>query len=412
MSFLITFNLSFASSENYQKELDAIFKAFQEKDYELLKPLLDDKVRIGDLPQGFNDMVLPQVLNQLPKPVSYKITDEAKEENGYRVHTEYTYESGLVRPQSFLFDSNKKIIDFDVLAGAKTMTAQAPQVQGDQARDYFEVPFKVKKGIILVKAKVDGKSKTFIFDSGAPTLILNSDALDASKVTNTGAAAMGVGGMASLGAAPIQSFQWSNVQLNDFDAITMSMKHLEKAVKHKVAGIIGYTLFSEYRITYNYAKKVLIFEKTDENGEVKNDKWANVKPEAVMPFRQIQHIPIFEIDINDATYQVGLDCGAAGNLLAAKHFDAVSANGNIKKTKEGPMHGAGKEKVQIKAAKVKHTNIDGILYPNMTYAFEDATLDQLNTGYQMNLDGLLGYPFLKQYITVVNYKKKEIRTYK
>ena len=411
LMFFIT-NLSFAQQKDFSKELKIIFEAFQNKDYELLKPLLDSKMKIGDLPTGMNDAIVPQIIKQLPKPSTYTVLNTVEEEGGTRVNTAYKYEIGITRPQSFKFDANHKIIDFDVLSGAQTMTATAPQPKANDMPDRFVVPFKIKKGILIVKAQLDGYEKNFIFDSGCPTLILNADAVDQNKVQKTSANAMGIGGTAALGMYHVRSFNWQGIKLNDLDAITLSIQHLEKATRTKIAGLIGYTLFSDYQITYDYANSQMIFERTDDNGDVvKPSNPLSASTPVVIPFEQAQHIPIFPVSVNGKTYQVGLDCGASGNLLQAKYYEDVVANDNIKKKRTTPMQGAGSEKVKVKTGVLLQVSVRQLTYEDMQFAFEDNTLEQLNNGYGLKLDGLFGYPFLKKHLTVVNYKKKEIRIF-
>jgi len=120
---MLSITVSQAQKQSYTKELNIVFKSLKSNDYKLIKPLLDPNVKVGNLPQGMNDAVIPQVLTQLPKPVSFKVSSTIKEGDGTRINTVYTYADKTTRNQSFLFNAKGKIIDFDVLEGANTQTS-------------------------------------------------------------------------------------------------------------------------------------------------------------------------------------------------------------------------------------------------------------------------------------------------
>jgi len=102
----------------YAKETETVFQALKTGDYELMKPLLDPKVKIGDLPQGFNDMVVPQVITQLPKPESYTLVGEKKDGKNIRVTIEVST-GGKKESRSFVFNSAGKVVELDILGKSK-----------------------------------------------------------------------------------------------------------------------------------------------------------------------------------------------------------------------------------------------------------------------------------------------------
>ena len=123
--FMVFFTIVCASAqaEKYKSELDTLFRAFKDKDYEVMKSLLDPKVKIiDDIPTGMNDMILPQVVAQLPVPVGYKVISAEKEGDNTRITTEYSYAEGEPRLQYFVFNPGRKVVHLDILRDAQAET--------------------------------------------------------------------------------------------------------------------------------------------------------------------------------------------------------------------------------------------------------------------------------------------------
>ncbi len=196
--------------------------------------------------------------------------------------------------------------------------------------------------------------------------------------------------------------------MKDFDAVTLSLAQLEKDCHHHFLGLIGYEVFKDYEVTYDYKHKIVSFVKTDADGNP-TKRTEQSPPLCTIPFEMSAHIAIIPITISGKTYKVGIDCGASSNLLYAKYLPDMK--GNTTRKKKSKLEGAGKTTTKVTYAKIKTVTAGTAVYKKMTFAFDDGNLTQLNSGYGLNIDGLVGYEFLKKYKTTVNYKKKEIRIY-
>ncbi|WP_158521367.1 pepsin/retropepsin-like aspartic protease family protein [Chryseobacterium indologenes] len=293
-------------------------------------------------------------------------------------------------------------------AGEQVNTnAQKPLKLSDplknNTRESIEIPFEVDNGIIYVQAQFNGERGTFILDSGAPDLILNSDAENLVYDSSNKSEASGVGGkVKKSGTAHIQSFDWYGITLSDGDVLSVSMSHL---TKRKILGLIGYRVFNDYILTFDYKKsKITGTLKTS----LSQEKERNGKLLATIPFEMYKHIPVLQIEINGKMYNMGLDTGAAANLFYEKYVPELKES--IIRYKESDLTGIG-GKVKAKKGRVKKIIIRGVEYNKLNFIFEDATLTSLNQGSTLKLDGLLGYEFLKTYKTTIDFKAKEIRIY-
>ncbi len=402
--------LTIAQQSPCATKAEILCNGFKNADYSMIKPLLDSKVKIGDLPTGMNDAVVPQILAQMPKPDSYKIAGEEQEGNSTRIQAVFVI-SGEEQKRSFVFNKDCVVTELDILGNAKVKAMEMPVSQGPENMPAkMTVPFTLKHKEIFVKAKLNGTEGDFLLDSGAPLLILNSAHLPKGAGKQMGAIAAGVGGAAGdMSMVHMDSLNWYGLEIKNSDALANDFSHLEKQLKHKFLGLIGYEVFKDYEITFDYAHQVITLVKTDDNGNCPGNMQPNGTAICTAPFEQIMHIPVISVNISGKDYRMGIDCGAAGNLFYEKYIPTLE--GNYKAKKKEKLAGAGKKVTKVPTGIIMMSSIGKTEFKNMRTAFSDNELSELNNGYGLKLDGLLGYPFLKQYKTSINYKKKEMRFY-
>lgn len=397
---IFSVSLQAQSETDYKPALETLFNAFKERNYDLLKPLLDPNTKIADFPKGMNDKIIPQILAQLPIPLSYSVTGKVEEKDGLRIKVLYNTMNRAIE-KSFLFNNQGKIIDFDVLEGALVKKRQDSQLTSRP--DRVEIPFQIHNGIIYVKVLLNGKEETFILDSGAPSLILNSDLNIVKDMPGASSkkniAGSGVGGaIKNINQVHIDAFNWKGIEIKDAEVLTMSLSHIGK---YSFTGLIGYDVFKDYKLTFDYKKRIItatLNKEAEEYGKLL----------ATIPFEMENHLPVFRIDINGKTYKMGLDTGASANLLYEKNTGEIKSfiKGDNKTVILGAASG-----VNARQGKIKTLKIGDIEYKDMSFAFENNTLDQINDGYKAGIDGLLGYEFLRQHVTTVDFISKEIRIY-
>ncbi|MDV2447627.1 hypothetical protein CMU93_08965 [Elizabethkingia anophelis] len=399
-----TVTCSAQSVSNFQSALDNIFIAFKNRDYTMLKPFLDPNMKIGDFPRGKNDMIVPQILAQLPVPDSYSVTETINEGEYTRVNTIYVSNAIPKMKRSFLFNKLGKVVDFDVLIGISTSRKEVKQLSSLPKR--IEINFKVHEGIVFTKAFLNGKEEDFLLDSGAPGLLLNSDNSIIRKMSYipSNVKGTGVGGdLKNTNSVNIETFEWNGIKMEKSNIDAIPLGHLF-GDKYHFAGLVGYDIIKDYQLIFDYKNNKITGIL---NTEVYNmpDKYRELTK---IPFKMNRHIPVFDIIIGGKKYKVGLDTGASTNLFYAKYAENHKAL--IKKVKSENIKGASGD-VNAEKSSISVVNIGGINYENMRFAFEDSTLDQLNNGYNLGIDGLLGYQFLKSNIVSVDFKAKEIRIY-
>lgn len=303
---------------------------------------------------------------------------------------------------SIFIKAQANIIEKDNTSSSKSTELLAPSKTN--TRERMEIPFTVYNGIIYVQAILNGKEGTFILDSGAPDLILNSDAENIEYNSSYKSEASGVGGkVKKAGSAHIKSFYWNGITLSEGNVLSVSMSHL---TKKKILGLIGYNVFNDYALTFDY-KNHKIFGQL--NPSLAQEKELNGELLATISFEMYKHIPVFPMEVNGKMYNMGLDSGAAANVLYEKYVPELKES--IIRYKESDLTGIG-GRTKAKKGRIKRLKVGDVSYEKLGFIFENDMLNGLNQKSTVKIDGLLGYEFLKQYLTTVDFKAKEVRIYK
>ncbi|MFH1228079.1 MAG: aspartyl protease family protein [Planctomycetota bacterium] len=267
----------------------------------------------------------------------------------------------------------------------------------DRAESKMECTFELVSNLTFVQAKVNGREESFILDSGAPTLVLNERY---SKSDNPGGSAGAVSGSASYQKIRIKQFEWMKIKLMDYDAIAMNIEQLEMATGKKIFGLIGYQQIKDYVLQIDYKEKELVLLETI---------GAKTDFSAVIPFEQKVHIPIVTAKIGNKQFRFGIDTGAETNLLdlpAEKKIDEEE----FKSRDTAKLIGANQGETAVKMAQLKELIIDTKVFKDMKFVIQD--ISHLNQGYGLNIDGLLGLPFLSYQKTSIDFPNRKIYLWK
>ncbi|MGU3376992.1 retropepsin-like aspartic protease [Chryseobacterium sp. M5A1_1a] len=271
----------------------------------------------------------------------------------------------------------------------------------------FTTSFTSKKGLILVNADLNGSKRKFLLDSGLGSdLILNSEVRHIGRLKDSENHLNGIGGESeNLQTTWINSFSWMGINFKKTQVGALPLSNIINNENDDFAGIIGFSAFSNYQLTLDYRCNIL---KATKEKDLAKEAKENGELLTTILFKFEQHMPVFDVDINGFKYKMALDTGATINLINMKHFKNLETT--IVDLKESNVNGIS-GKTTSKKGFIKHTKINNINYDNMMYCFDSSSLKNLNTKYGLGIDGILGYEFLKQNITVVDFISKEIRVY-
>lgn len=269
-----------------------------------------------------------------------------------------------------------------------------------QKPDSFAVAFQLKDSLIRVTARVNGKATEFVLDNGCPYLVINSRYWKTGVPEQGSVKARGVGGSVAAGAVLIDSFYWEGLQKQHFKAITADLPHLGDSI----GGLIGLDVYKDYRVTFDFKGGLIQFKKAVPTGEMTDSVFLPV----MVPFVFSGHIPVVHCTIEQEKIKMGIDCAAFPNLIAAKFLSGLKDVSNRRTTL---LRGAGTP-VTVVEGNVGTFLVNDLLYGNMKFTFDDASLSQINQGRDPVVDGLLGIPFLMRYKTVIDFANHRVEVYK
>lgn len=252
--------------------------------------------------------------------------------------------------------------------------------------------FKLERGMIYLEAVIDGQSGDFILDTGAPGLVVNEIPKDITPDYQARSCSENV----TIGVKPVKKFSWANRTIRNLEAITLDLSHLDKLHDADVEGMIGYELLKNNTLFIDYQRNQLLLLKNRMNV-------ALAAPSARIPFELYDHLPVIEVVIADKSFRLGIDTGAATNLLDRGCATHLANTLQQRPTEEIQGLDQGIQKVEA-------AYLEGVKAGDFEFSGKFLFLDlsHLNMDEQPSLDGLLGYQFLSNYRVAIDYPNQEI----
>lgn len=269
----------------------------------------------------------------------------------------------------------------------------------------IRIPFQLVDHLIVVKAEVTGREGNFIIDTGAETLVLNSvhfKKYNRRKYRTT----TGVNHtIDKTYMKKLDTFFLKGFAVNDIAADIIDLSHIEKSKKAEFFGIIGYKVLKDYEVFIDFYLKQITLSKTDKEGNRVDKHLLLEKITDSLSFRQKKHTIVLNAFINGEKVNFGLDSGAEIN-----HLNNTVSKNILKKfvvLERIKVIGAGKRKKEAFAGKLYGVKLSNTIYNGVMRTIL-ANLREMNNAYGTHLDGILGYEFLVNRRTIINYKKKKL----
>ncbi len=263
--------------------------------------------------------------------------------------------------------------------------------------------YKLNK-LILIKGEVNGVSGYFIFDTGAPDLILNENHFENFTQDPT-RQVTGVNGQIH----DARVYYVHNLNLGDLNckrqvADVIDLSHIEEKRNVKILGLLGVNLFKGEELEIDLQKHLLRIYKTDKQGlRLQGKKVALNTGIISMPFKYSGALIELEAHINNRAYRIAFDTGSETLLLdksimardriqtsLIRSHDLLSTDGS----------GSG-----IEIRQLDKINI-GLNLRKVTTVATD--LKRLRA-YGLNVDGLIGYDLMASGVVTINFSTRTIQ---
>ena len=273
----------------------------------------------------------------------------------------------------------------------------------------IELPLKVVDGYPLVQCTVDGRQGWMLFDTGTDgSMLLNTASKDFSRegLVKKGEGTYGSGQHFIVYAKTVESLNCGNLRVSHFEAYATDQTDQDKAMGGSLIGFIGRRLMDDYAVVFDFSRSVVLLYALDEKDDPKELDLAYTHPAVVIPYRSIAGQPSPVADVSIGTTMKRLDgiavFDSGTNILniLANRIEKEKLRSPVVK-REGKKDGDG---TPFYRSKIAFDNESG-----KTFDLNDFILQQSNEGAdRQSFVVTIGYPFLKDHVTLWNFKKHQI----
>lgn len=271
----------------------------------------------------------------------------------------------------------------------------------------MKVPFKIRKDLIYVAANLNGKEGYFLFDSGCPVIMLNKNFADGSSDAEKINGFSGINGaFGEVLMTKVDSLKWGNIILKDFQTPATALREDPEMSSVNVFGLLGLEAFKNYEVTFDYDGLEMSFRRVDKLGNYVKQHNEEIKPLHQATVTMQRHIPILTLSINKKDYRFGIDCGAAINIIYPQYYEELKTQFEVVDTLK--INGSDRDK--LVAGFLKEATCGPVEFKELFTGFGESHL--LARGEDaLKIDGLLGTPFLVNYITSINFRRGLVSFY-
>ena len=257
------------------------------------------------------------------------------------------------------------------------------------------VAFQIVDGLLVVEAQADGVKGRYLLDTGAPTLVLHQQ-----ENTSGDVSARGITGEVTAAAAQIDRFEWAGQIIKKPAALSLDISHLQEDLQMPLAGLIGYDVLKNAELFADVNNGQLQLFPTR-----KSDLHRLYTPLAVIPFDMAEHLPVITIQIKGRSFRMILDTGSGANLLDHGMGEWLLQSGySICGTETLQGLNGNIQRSDIFA--VPQSSSGNFNMQDLRFSLSDMQTLSQHLGQQV--DGILGFPFLKTGRFSINYQRKEL----
>ncbi|MBS1915730.1 MAG: aspartyl protease family protein [Bacteroidetes bacterium] len=288
--------------------------------------------------------------------------------------------------------------------GIKIAVTNDPVITADTAS--FVLPFTKAGKLILVKGKVDTTEGNFVFDTGAPGLVLNVTYFRSYPVSEINEdERKGIAGSADFyGHTTVDKFKLGAFNYYHTEADLVNLGHLESKRGIKILGLLGVSLFTQCEMIIDYEKNEihLHYISKKEKNTYQHEMLAHATRLISCPFELQENRILVKSDLLGKELKFVIDYGAESNILDSrlpeKILDSLQITGRVL------LNGAATQKLEAVMGTVQGFAFAGIKTDSLPVIVTN--LEYTCFGDGRCIDGVLGYDFLSHYKLCFNFVKR------
>ncbi|MEE9167879.1 MAG: pepsin/retropepsin-like aspartic protease family protein [Candidatus Neomarinimicrobiota bacterium] len=393
------------TQQNIQKTLNRLVSALNQHDFDALAPYLSADFSFNGYDGKMGRTIMRQIVAQYPNTIE-SIMIQKFEEKGQQfiVSAEFVFQSER-DIKELILSSDYKIVQAPIV---QIQLASYPSKQNSKhsiTPSLNEVipakivaPFRLLGRLISVAAEIEGVRGNFMIDSGTSDFVLNAKRFHqlAEQAQPADRTPHGAGGaIRDAKWVEASGFKWQNAELSLVKAQILDLTHLEENIKTEIVGIIGANFLQNFTIEFDFSHKTLTLF-----SENPMDSWQTA-PNQVIDFTMVNHIPVIDAQIGNYFLRLGIDCGAEEAMLFSKWEEPL--NTHYEFLKNDTLKGADTNLQLVKTVRLDMFKIGKIQYENHSFVIGD-----LKWGHESIIDGLLGYEFLSQFRTAIDFQNRKL----
>lgn len=266
------------------------------------------------------------------------------------------------------------------------------------------IPLRFSGRLMLIECIVDSVEGYLVFDTGASEMVFNQ-VYFRDHVTRNVPHAYGItGGSSGVGAILAESIRMPGLEFQHITAHMADLGHLENGRNVRILGLINFDLFKNYEFTLDAGNGQIHLVPLTELGMKNRRKRTEEAPHCVIPFEMAKNIVFLKGEIGGKRLRFCLDTGAESNVINSRNPKSVMET--IPVTGRSVLRGAGKSTREVIIGTMNDFNIGGHSLNGMRTII--ANLDPLNEVYEMYIDGMLGYPFIRETTLCFNFAERTV----
>jgi len=268
-----------------------------------------------------------------------------------------------------------------------------------------KVKFRLAGGaqpLILLPVQVNDRGPfDFILDTGAGTSLLSSELATQLKVKTIGSKeGHSAGGKVSVSLAKVDSFAVGETKLHGVDVGIVDLAQIGKTIGAKIDGDLGYNFLKHFCVTIDYCNCEIRFDDPKRVESYGRGAKTEVPIRLASPAK-----PLILVDVHAngrGPFQFAIDTGTSTTAMApelAKQLGVESSPVGAGTTGGAP--------VDFSAGTLQSFQLGGAKIDNMAVVVADF-FTMLNAAIGANLDGIVGYNFLRNYKVAIDYPGKTL----
>lgn len=288
---------------------------------------------------------------------------------------------------------------FDRRYNARLMM-QRPLPRGDFNK--LVLPIKRVGNLIIIEATVDGIRGNFIFDTGAPYLVLNQTYFrDYEEVADVAATDVN-GNLVPQKVTRVSKLKMLGMHYENVEADVSDLSVIENRRGIKILGLLGVNLFMRLEIEMDIRNEQLILYRVDREGRRVDRAYEPQIGEFRIPFDLSNNAILINGEVNHTDLRFCMDSGA--EVLMLNNDLPAAVYEQVRIVRRSTLLGAG-SRAEVLVGALRGVSF-GPTLENCQVIIAD--LAEIGRAYGAKVDGFIGYDLLKEGRLCINFKTKEL----